>query len=35
MDVAFAVVPFADIARPAVGVSLLKAGLERPPKAIV
>ena len=29
MDVAFAVVPFADIARPAVGVSLLKAGLER------
>lgn len=29
MDVAFAVVPFADIARPAIGVSLLKAGLER------
>jgi len=29
MDVAFAVVPFADIARPAVGVSLLKAGLAR------
>jgi ribosomal peptide maturation radical SAM protein 1 len=27
MDVAFAVVPFADIARPAIGVSLLKAGL--------
>jgi len=29
MDVAFAVVPFADIARPAIGVSLLKAGLAR------
>jgi ribosomal peptide maturation radical SAM protein 1 len=27
MDVAFAVVPFADIPRPAIGVSLLKAGL--------
>lgn len=29
MDVAFAVLPFADIARPAIGVSLLKAGLAR------
>jgi ribosomal peptide maturation radical SAM protein 1 len=29
MDVAFAVVPFADIARPAIGVSLLKAGLAK------
>src|ERR1700733_15003626 len=29
MDVVFAVVPFADVARPAIGVSLLKAGLTR------
>jgi ribosomal peptide maturation radical SAM protein 1 len=29
MDVAFAVVPFADVNRPAIGVSLLKAGLAR------
>jgi ribosomal peptide maturation radical SAM protein 1 len=29
MDVAFAVVPFADISRPAIGVSLLKAALTR------
>jgi ribosomal peptide maturation radical SAM protein 1 len=29
MDVAFAVVPFADVARPSIGVSLLKAGLTR------
>src|SRR5215831_5405895 len=29
MDVAFAVVPFADVARPSIGVSLLKAGLAR------
>jgi len=29
MDVVFAVMPFADVNRPAIGVSLLKAGLER------
>ena len=29
MDVVFAVVPFADVARPAIGVSLLKAELRR------
>lgn len=29
MDVAFAVVPFADVARPTIGLSLLKAGLVR------
>jgi hypothetical protein len=29
MDVVFTVVPFADVARPAIGVSLLKAGLAR------
>src|SRR5438477_395784 len=29
MDVVFAVMPFADVNRPAIGVSLLKAGIER------
>lgn len=29
MDVAFVVMPFADVARPSIGVSLLKAGLDR------